>query len=221
MTTPVTNLSPGRFAHASSHRRRAFTLIELLTVIAIIGILAAILIPVVGKVRKSAAATKCSSNLRGFGTALSLYANDHKNTLPSPAGANNSFYDSIHRLVPLMTPYVVGHDRTKYNWGTVPPHAVEAWRCPGDDPSDANGFDGAYHGSSYNYQWQYRGQRITDPMVSRDPSWEWALQPVPLSQAPIMWDFVKTHHDGREAFLFLDGHVALQPLGWSQPYAHR
>jgi len=51
---------------------RAFTLIELLTVIAIIGVLAAILIPVVGSIREKAAATKSVSNLRQIGQGLGL-----------------------------------------------------------------------------------------------------------------------------------------------------
>jgi prepilin-type N-terminal cleavage/methylation domain-containing protein/prepilin-type processing-associated H-X9-DG protein len=64
-------------------RRPAFTLIELLTVIAIIGILAAILIPVVGRVRESARSSNCRSNLRQIGAQLALYANDNRNKLPS------------------------------------------------------------------------------------------------------------------------------------------
>lgn len=54
--------------------QRAFTLIELLTVIAIIAVLGAILIPVVGKVRASANATKCVSNLRSMQIASQMYA---------------------------------------------------------------------------------------------------------------------------------------------------
>jgi prepilin-type N-terminal cleavage/methylation domain-containing protein/prepilin-type processing-associated H-X9-DG protein len=64
--------------------RAAFTLIELLTVIAIIGILAAILIPVVGKVRDSAARANCVSNLRQIGTGIHLFADDHGGRMPGP-----------------------------------------------------------------------------------------------------------------------------------------
>jgi prepilin-type N-terminal cleavage/methylation domain len=62
---------------------RAFTLIELLTVITIIGILSAIVIPVVGRVRESARDAQCKSNLRQYGAAVALYVADNKQTYPS------------------------------------------------------------------------------------------------------------------------------------------
>jgi len=62
----------------SRSRRSAFTLIELLTVIAIIGILAAIIIPTVGKVKRTAKKAQCVSRLRQWGSAIALQANDAK-----------------------------------------------------------------------------------------------------------------------------------------------
>ena len=64
------------------HRIRGFTLIELLTVIAIIGVLAGILIPVVGMVRAKAHASASVSNLRQIHLALSMFADEHRDLFP-------------------------------------------------------------------------------------------------------------------------------------------
>ncbi len=61
---------------------RGFTLVELMVVIAIIAILAAILFPVFSKARERARATACQSNLRQLGMALRQYVMDNDETYP-------------------------------------------------------------------------------------------------------------------------------------------
>ncbi len=62
--------------------KRGFTLIELLVVIAIIAILAAILFPVFARAREKARQTTCSSNQRQIALSMTMYAQDHEETLP-------------------------------------------------------------------------------------------------------------------------------------------
>jgi prepilin-type N-terminal cleavage/methylation domain-containing protein len=88
--TRIAATSPQRSAPV--RRWAAFTLIELLIVIAIIALLISILLPALGKSRKSARITVCESNMRQHGVSLANYATDWKNLIGTFSWKPNTRY---------------------------------------------------------------------------------------------------------------------------------
>lgn len=60
----------------------AFTLIELLVVMAVVGVLAGLLLPALGRAKEAGRSTVCLGNLRQIGIALQLYVEEHGNRMP-------------------------------------------------------------------------------------------------------------------------------------------
>lgn len=82
----MNTLSPPPFQNSSTHHGcgvRGFTLLEMLTAVAIVGVLVAILLPVLGSMSQRAKNAECVSRLRALGQAFHLYAADNNGALPS------------------------------------------------------------------------------------------------------------------------------------------
>lgn len=89
--------------------RAGFSLIELLVIAVLIGILSAIVVPVVGQARKHAWKSQSASNLRQTGLAVLAYAGDNGGTLPGPlwVGMHTYAKGSDPKLLgTLLAPYL-------------------------------------------------------------------------------------------------------------------
>ena len=132
---------------APAARRPAFTLVELLVVIGIIALLISILLPSLAKAREQGIRASCSNNLRQFGSAIQMYANDYKGSLPFvnatvPALATQRGW--LYQKSTLATPPV----KENLKEGMLFEYLKEmrVFHCPADvDPYDVPGFPNAIH----------------------------------------------------------------------------
>ena len=166
----------------------AFTLLELLITIFVIGILAALLLPTLARSKASARDTGCLNNLHQIGIALQVYVDENENRLPtmfdSPitadAGITNALLPSAGKvLLPFLT-------------------SSNLLRCPSDD---RNLF--AQTGSSYAWNSLLNGQDADHLKLLNmdfDPH-----------QIPVFFDKEAFHSARGEKkgvnYLYADGHI--------------
>jgi prepilin-type N-terminal cleavage/methylation domain-containing protein len=204
-------------------QRRAFTLIELLLVIGIISILAAMLFPVFVKVQGRARQAVCASNLRQIGIAINLYAQDSDDLFPYGVdpedkyteawkGADNGKYWPQIRQYPLLADVLHPYNGSQ-----------EIWHCPNDsgfDEVDAHLYNlnpkpdlyRAYGmGYFYNTYLALEHKNLATLVVY---SPDQAGTEYGLSQVNVLYDPVGNWHGGtlyetaRYNVLMGDGHIA-------------
>lgn len=113
----------------------AFTLVEMLVVIAIIAMLAALLLPVLSRGKETARSTACVSNLHQIGLALQIYVDSHHNRLPvmrdRPADTNSPPANALPSVDVVL----------KTDLGNL-----NVLRCPSDR-------DGIFEQTGSSYSW--------------------------------------------------------------------
>lgn len=132
----------------SSHRQ-AFTLVELLVVIGIIGILAGLMVPAVQKVRESAARVQCQNNLHQIGLAIHNYESQRKR-FPTAVRIPTNATDA-QSLAVILAPYCENN--------------ASVWQCP----KDRTGTDGQTYFQKYGTSYEYYVDQVCKLVTSSGP----------------------------------------------------
>ena len=153
-------------------RRRAFTLVELLVVVAIIAVLASLLLPALTRAKSQANSAKCLSNLRQLGLTLSVYTSDHGAYPLYQTGANAAHEDTDSRWFYDLNAYLKQPplpSSGKYFTVAVPFGGV--WLCPAVRPAQPRNYSSSSFSSSYytvvRASYGYNGYGLRDSLLNR------------------------------------------------------
>ena len=126
------------------HGHRGFTLIELLVVIAVIAILAALLLPALGRSKARAEGITCASNIKQLSVAWQLYADDNGNWLVNNHGVQETLARRENWANNVLD-WVDGGDNTNLVYltdsklGSYANRSTGIYKCPSDREPALNG----------------------------------------------------------------------------------
>jgi len=104
-------------------RTKAFTLVELLVVVAIISLLVSILLPTLGKAKEQARIVICLTNLKGLNLAFTYYTGENNEWYPQGSGSGGCPPTWDHILQPDYQQFDMLHcpsDKLKRAYGSIP-----------------------------------------------------------------------------------------------------
>jgi len=168
--------------------QRAFTLVELACVIAIVGVLATLAVPSYQKVARKAESTACLSNLRQVGIAVQACVSDNQGRYP------------LIETDPT-DPVYPAEEGARSLYDTLEPYGItqRTLQCPADLRNN-NRF--AEKGSSY----EWRPFIDDEPSVNPEIFGRWGTRVVRPSRFRLVID-VDPVHSGRQNRLYADGSV--------------
>jgi prepilin-type N-terminal cleavage/methylation domain-containing protein/prepilin-type processing-associated H-X9-DG protein len=188
-------------------RTRALTLVELLVVMAIIAILAALLLSVIGHVRASARAVTCRNNLKQWGTATQLYAADNDDRLPqdgatSGRSTKHGWYVDLPHILGLRpywkTPW---HTNNHIKLG----HSI--WICP-SNPRRSNGKNLFHYCLNKHVNGTGTGNQIRIVSIPHPTITIWLYDNGGTGPVAAENNAYPDLHKQGAQFVFLDGHAA-------------
>ena len=205
-------MHPHSFRIRDSKRLGAFTLVEILVVLAIVSLLAAIALPAFTKVQARARQATCQSNLRQIGMAFSMYHQDYDGRYPYAVDPVDRLMQSDWKVSFPELGLDMFHLREVQQ--VLQPYigSPQLFHCPADIgfttpdylPVMANALPSSYEkfGTSYYYRTELAGYKAGDFTVEFP------------GKINVMFELVGFWHGGVETeelryqTLFADGHVA-------------
>ena len=181
------------------YRENKFTLIEVLVVVAIIGILASLLLPSFNNVREKSRASVCKGNLKQLATTMFIYHDDNEN------------------IMRYVTPHNNGGN-IPWSRSTVFPGDNSILNCPSDENSNPNQWAPSY---GFNY-WNLSDKKLNsvtnlaETLFFADSGREGEVHPYTTRVAP-GYHINKTttnpapigiRHNYKPNLLWVDGHVS-------------
>ena len=188
-------------------RNRAFTLLELLVVMAIIGLIAALLLTAISRAKAAAQAIACRNNLKQWGVATHLFVAENEDRLPkdgTPNGTsvNEGWYIDVPRILQLPT----YHEMTwRTNAHIDPGHSI--WICPAN-PRRSDGSMLFHYCLNEHINGSGSGNQAKLGSIIRPIQTVWLFDNGKTNGVAQQNNVHPNLHNHGAQFVFLDGHVA-------------